>query len=49
MTWTIYALCEPSTGEIRYVGKTNNLAERAAIGRRHASSAPVNPPTSQCR
>lgn len=26
--WCVYALCEPETGGIRYIGKTNNAAHR---------------------
>jgi len=28
MTWSVYALCEPSTGEIRYIGVSANPKKR---------------------
>jgi predicted GIY-YIG superfamily endonuclease len=27
-TWTVYALCNPKMGEIRYIGKARNVRER---------------------
>lgn len=35
MTWYVYALCEPTTGAMRYVGKSSNPAKRFAA---HLSS-----------
>lgn len=42
MTWYVYALCEPSDGKIRYVGKSKNPAQRLEAHRsKSASSANV--------
>jgi GIY-YIG catalytic domain len=36
---TIYALCEPETGEVRYIGKTRNLSKRSLQHLRPSSLA----------
>ena len=42
MTWEVYALCEPGTGEVRYIGVTRKgVKARAASHASYPSSKPM--------
>jgi hypothetical protein len=41
MTWYVYALCDPDTFAIRYIGKSSNPAKRLAAHRSDSASTPI--------